>query len=198
MAGQEKVTSITCSDFLQSNRDYIKRFLTCEDTSQGFGLDWEKFSAWAFEQDGAQLVQNFKKKCEAVEMIDMSDLSTFVPLRNKGVVYQMVTSECAFCEGAKDLSGYEAVIREVNKLLEIGGTFLLVDLLKETYWAPDPNNPRERCPTVFVDLDWVRKALINQGFRIEQFSVRYCGRIPVEIFDAEGFFCLWATKLVDV
>ncbi len=195
LSGQDKVASITCSDFLQTNRDYVKRFLASNNTSEGFGIDWEKFATWAFKQDGTRLVEQFKRKYGKFEMFDMTKLSSFEALRNDSGGYDVITSEYALCEGTQDLEGYEAVIGEVNKLLKVGGTFLLMDLLRQTYWAPDPNNSKTRCPTVWVDIDWLKGVLMKQGFRVEQASIHYCHDIPSEAFNAEGYFALWATKI---
>ena len=198
LSSHKKVTSMTFSDYLDQNIQYLNKFLTSEGHSEeDFGVDWVKFANWAFNEDGKKLVTSLRQKVEKVVKYDLADSATFETFHKDGP-FQIVTSEYALSEGVPDLEGYEGLLGKANKLLDIGGSLIFIDVLRETYWIPNPAKPEEVFPSVPVEPDWLKGALVRQGFRVEQIALNYCSEIPYDIFDAEGFFAVWATKVKQV
>ena len=108
-SGFDKVSEIVCSDFLEANRNYIKRIISGTH-NKTTGLNWERFTEQAYGK--SNFVQSFRTKCQQVAFVDMSDESGkgFAEIEESGQKFDLITSEFAFCEGTRDLTNYEDVI----------------------------------------------------------------------------------------
>jgi len=194
-SGFDQVSEVVCSDFLEANRDYINRVVS-DSTSCNF--NWSGFCKWAYGNE--QLVQSFQRKCRNMAFVDMSsEQDGFEQIEQlsppSGALFDVITSEWAFCEGARDLDNYEAVIARCHKLLNKGGSLILLDLLEQTFWVPDGTKPDRRVPTVKVSQGWLCDCLKRNGFAIEQLMLQFYENTDCPYFDAKGNVLVWATKL---
>ena len=197
-SGFDQVTEIVCSDFLEENRKYIIRIIevpnSC-DLSEAF--TWTKFTKWAY--GNADLVNLFRKKCREIKFVDMSKASaTGMSEIESSAPYDLINSEWAFCEGSRDLENYKVLIQKCNKMLQKGGSLVLLDLLEQTFWVPDASRLDNRMPTVCVSQDWLKKTLIQNGFAVEHIILHFYEQKHSPMFNAKGNILVWASKTHEV
>ena len=125
-SGFDNVSEIVCSDFLETNRTYVKGLISGEARSKYIGFDWEKLTEWAY--GNSSLVESFRKKCKKVAFVDMSEESGkgYEEIEESGTEFDLITSEWAFCEGTRDLVNYEEVIKKLDCLSLISYVFYIV------------------------------------------------------------------------
>ena len=196
MSSFDNVTSIVCSDFLESCRNYIHKILSSKPSDKTNGqFDWSKFNERFYGDANSTLIDSFRNKCKAVKHVDISNLESGLKEVSDLGPYDVITSEWTFSDGTRDRVEYEALLGKCNTMLNIGGSLILSDVLEENFAVTSFEEDGKRMRCVNVSEEWIRGAIERQGFAIEQTILFFNREQDSGYFDGLGELIVWATKL---
>ena len=194
----EKVESIICSDYVESNQNYIKDIIFAPTSEQNGRFNWSQFMSIVYGDKNTKFVETFREKCRKVSHVDLSCLSEGLSDVESSGPYNIITSEWTFSEGTKDLTEYEELLKRCNNMLTVGGALLVEDVLEETFSTPEFGEIDIKYPSVWISEPWIRDAMVRQGFVVEQINLFYNNERNSPHFDGLGEIFVWATKIKNV
>ena len=134
-----------------------------------------------------------RKKLSKLQKLDFQNLAEVVLPQAS---YDVIVAEYCLAESCKDKDDYTKILHFINRSMVENGSFLLVELLEQTYWKTyDKSGNLNQLAHVSVTYDWLIEAIKNAGFLIEETSCLLFPKRPQEFFDAKGNVSIWATKV---
>nr|QNG40896.1 phenylethanolamine N methyltransferase 2 [Hofstenia miamia] len=196
-----QITSVEGSDFLSSNLDYLKISINSEGKQ---GYNYTKiieFINSMNEQRGHLNLNNYfiplKDKClpENFVKYDMSLEDIFCGRKMQWGTYDVVVSTMFLTDAVPSKGHYRNVLRTVNRMLKLGGTFCLLDFLNQSFWTPCIKG-MQKLSAVPINLQFLEKSLPATGFEIEEMRVIH--HEENKFCNGDKVACVRATKAKDL
>ncbi|CAL9699581.1 unnamed protein product [Knipowitschia caucasica] len=196
LSGCEIFNKVLLTDFVEANRQELKRWLQGE----GGSLDWTPYIQHVCKLEGRSPC-TWKEKAarlrEVVSDVLPIDVHQAQPLAPEGLPPQ--GADClvsCFCleSVSPDLDTFTKALGHISTLLRPGGHLLLIGALQESYYLGGPDL---RIPVVPLNEAQVCAALQDQGFsliRLEVYTLPQDMKVGVD--DVCGVFFVKARKIL--
>uniref|UniRef100_A0A8C6TKS0 Phenylethanolamine N-methyltransferase n=1 Tax=Neogobius melanostomus TaxID=47308 RepID=A0A8C6TKS0_9GOBI len=175
LSGCEVFSKVLLTDFLEVNRQELKRWLQGE----GSSLDWTPYIQYVCKLEGRSPSEWTEKAARLREVV-----SDVLPID----VHRADCLVSCFCleSVSPDLDTFTKALGHISKLLRPGGHLLLIGALQESYYF---GGPGVKIPVVPLNEAQVCGSLQEQGFtliRLEVYTLPSDMKIGVD--DVTGCF----------
>ncbi|KAK3510797.1 hypothetical protein QTP70_022716 [Hemibagrus guttatus] len=183
----EHFDELLLSDFVDSNREEIKKWINNEEGC----FDWKPIIEYVCELDGKSSSDVEVKLRQRMKQV----LKCNVLLENPFHPESIEPADCvitALCLEAacKDMQSYTDALCGVTKLLRPGGVLVMVGVLGESFYCVD----EIRFSCLNLSKENIEDVVSKLGFTVQEFNISPAEEQENKVSDYDAFFVLVALK----
>ena len=191
-AQKEQISFINSTEFAKINIDYVTQVVN---DFKSTNFDWTGYAEKALGNkiDADSFFATLKAKFGGCHFLDLKKPSCDVIGGN----YDVIICELTLSDLAQTLDEFSVMLKFINSLMKVGGLFIFMDHIDESWWRLSETKPVVKC--LPVSYEWLKNELQVVGFDIHEVSVL---PKPIEdplenIHSSKGLMTFRTTKIKD-